>query len=154
MRVDAFDLKTIRQGTDAIKLKIKELNQKKRQGGRYNSQNLTAKEQELMIVYEIALEMIARQITLGNINLNESAADTFKINKNNKGATILVPPFIIIDGLGPTVAESIVRARRNGPIRTLSDLKTKTQLNKTLISRFQKLNIIDDLVQPQFSLDL
>ncbi|AUF83496.1 PolC-type DNA polymerase III [Mesoplasma syrphidae] len=142
-RADAFDLKVSLGGYEAVNNRLKEL--EARSAGSYGDK-LTKKDEDLMVVYEIMLEMFSRGIKFGNIDFKVSQASRFVVveNPQTKEKTI-IPPFNIIDSLGITVAESIVKAREISAIASVADLKNRTQVTQTQLKIFDELRITDSL---------
>ncbi|WP_338984554.1 PolC-type DNA polymerase III [Spiroplasma endosymbiont of Diplazon laetatorius] len=138
-RADFFDLETALKGKEAVKAAIDDI--KHRQN---NKLPVTAKENALITVYEVLLEMYARGVEIRNIDFNISEGSRFVI-LNEDGKKILIPPFNVIDSLGESVAKSIVNARQERQITSVSDLKQRTQVTQTQIEIFAKLKITDNL---------
>jgi DNA polymerase-3 subunit alpha (Gram-positive type) len=99
------------------------------------------KEASLVTVFELALEMIARGFEFENIGLDTSDAKKFTINEQGK----LVPPFISIDGLGLSAAQTVVEARVIKNFISKEDLRKRTKLNKTTIEILEGLGVVSHL---------
>ncbi|ASP28040.1 DNA polymerase III subunit alpha (PolC) [Spiroplasma corruscae] len=138
-RTDFFDLETSLNGKDAILKKINEIKHKIN-----NKEPVSYKENSLLQVYEVILEMFARNIEFKNIDFNVSDATAFKV-VIEEGRKFIYPSFNVIDSLGETVANSIVNARNERQIITLDDLKRRTQVTQTQVEIFKKLNILSSL---------
>jgi DNA polymerase-3 subunit alpha (Gram-positive type) len=98
------------------------------------------KEKDLIPIYEVALEMLSRGYKIKNIDIMKSTTSKFIIENN-----YLIPSFSTIDGLGHSVADSIVEARKNKVFSSKTDLIERTKISKNIIEQFEKLHIIDDL---------
>lgn len=92
---------------------------------------------------ELALEMVLRGYHFSNIDINRSAAKEFIIDKDNKNA--IIPPFTSIDGLGESVAVSIVKAREKAAFLSKEDLLKRTSLSGSLLKKLDALGSLADL---------
>ncbi|NLB11215.1 PolC-type DNA polymerase III [bacterium] len=138
LRCNVFDIKAMIAGKEAIydrltkiKVMIKE-----------RSRDLTQKDQDLVEVLEVALEMTARGYSFDNLSLTKSQAKNFVVD-HERGC--LIPPMCVIDGLGQTAAESFVRAREEKPFLSKQDLLNRTQINNTQIRALEELHVLDEL---------
>ena len=78
-----------------------------------------------------------------------------RIRNGVKFHTALIPPFTSVDGLGLSVAESIVKARNEKPFISIEDVENRTSLSKTLIQEFKKMGVFQDMVEEnQLGFDL
>ena len=150
-RTDVFDLATLIQGQNETLKQLQTL--AKHQRVKFGPNKLTAKQQDLIVIYEIALEMFARGLQLLNIDLNKSHANKFTIINNSDGSKAILPPLSAIDSLGIAVANSIVQARDKKPFTTIEDLKNRTIVSKTHLKIFEQFHITDDLSAQQITLD-
>ncbi|SYV90503.1 DNA polymerase III polC-type [Metamycoplasma alkalescens] len=57
----------------------------------------------------------------------------------------MIPPFIVVDGLGDTVAEAIIKARNESPFLSIEDLIDRAKINIKICSELRKLGILKDL---------
>lgn len=139
-RADAFDLETSLKGYDGVLQKLREYE------GKVARNDANAKEQALITVFEVQLEMLSRGIKMMNIDFNQSLGSKFKVVFDEKlNQKVLYPPFNIIDSLGETVAQSIINAREVKQFASLSDLKKRTQVTQTQLKIFENLGITDSL---------
>lgn len=139
-RSDAFDLKAIMDGYQKTKERLQELETKA------NQKLTSAKENDLIVTLEIALEMLARKIEITNIDFNQSLASRFLVKIDEKtGKKKIIPPFNVIDSLGTAVGESIVRAREVKNFQSITDLKNRTQVTQTQLKIFTDLEVTDSL---------
>ena len=67
----------------------------------------------------------------------------FIVDPDDKNA--IIPPFTSIDGLGESVAESIVRAREEAPFLSKEDLLKRTSLSLTLMKKLEALGSLDGM---------
>ncbi|AGR41424.1 PolC-type DNA polymerase III [Spiroplasma taiwanense] len=140
-RSDFFDLESCIGGINKIKVKMEDIKY------RINAKlAVSAKENGLLTIYEVLIEMLERGIEIKNIDFNISDAMKFVIVKDeNTGKKVIYPPFNVIDSLGEAVANSIVKARTQTQIVNVNDLKQRTQVTQTQIEIFSKLKITDNL---------
>ena len=112
----------------------------------------TDKESDLYTVLEIALEMHRRGFTFKPLDIDESLATEFKVSEDKKS---LLLPFIVVDSLGESVANSIVEARKEKKFTTKEDIKKRTKLSTTLFDKLDALGAFKDLPDDnQLTLDL
>lgn len=139
-RANAFELKTALLGYDATLQRLRELEDKA------SKKETNAKENDLIVTFEVVLEMMARGIKIKNIDFNRSLSNKFLVIADEKtGEKVLYPPFNVIDSLGEAAADSIVDARKIKQFSSVIDLKTRTQITQTQLKIFEDLNITDSL---------
>lgn len=138
-RTDVFDIEIISEGVSAIKNKLSNFESRRY---KYGSEKLTNKESDLIPIFELSLEAIARGITISNIDLEKSQALKWIFEKETK---TLIPPFTSLDGLGEAVGYSIVSAREEGEFTSIEDLKKRSSINKTHIEKFKEMKILSNL---------
>lgn len=107
-----------------------------------SNENVSTKEEKLLPILEILVEMLSRGFQIKNVSLYESDAFDWKINKDEGS---LIPPFIVIDGLGEEAAKSIIRERKINKFISIQNLTKRTLLNKTNLEKMKKLGILKDL---------
>jgi len=133
-RADTFDVYTFSRGNEAIRSKIKEINEK--------GYDATEKEKSLITVLEVALEMTERGFHFKQVDLEKSLASDFVITDDKLG---LIIPFKAVDSLGENVANSIIEARNLKEFMSKEDLSNRTSLSKTLMERLTDLGSLDHL---------
>ena len=99
VRAKAFDAEYCCAGIDAVKQKIREIE---------NNKDATAVEQNLLTTLEVCYEFYLRGFHFDTINIYESDATKFKVTENG-----LLPPFTTVHGLGEAAAIDTVE-KRNG----------------------------------------
>ena len=129
-----FDIESMIKGHDAIKNRVVEIINK--------GFDATNKEQGILECLKIALEMTARGLKFENVSLEKSDATTFKIDVEKN---TLIPPFSSIDGLGDTVAKTIVSEREKGVFLSIEDLQKRGKVSKTLIEKMKEMHILDGM---------
>ena len=127
-----FDEETILKGKDAILEKMALIDAK--------GQAATAKEGNEMTVLEVAYEMYARGYEFADIELGESDAAKFKI----KDGKVLLP-FMAIDGMGETAANSFVDEYNIKPYETIEDIFKRAKISKSLVDTLKARGILKGL---------
>lgn len=131
-KVDDFDADLISKGKDVIRAKMKEID---------NIEKPTKKEQDLYGVLEIADEMYSRGIGMHRVSLDESDATQFKV-MNGK----ILPPFLALQGVGASAAESIVKVRdEQKEFLSIEDFQRLTRVSKTVIEAMKAHGCFDAL---------
>jgi len=137
LRCDAFDIEEMIKDVDSLYTKKEELLHK------MNTKEASKKEIDLFTTIEACYEMASRGYKISNIDLNRSLAKEFIINPDNQKE--IIPPFIVIDGLGENVGDSIVKARSERPFMSKEDLMARTQLSQTLVKKLDSMNVLKGL---------
>lgn len=133
-RASDFDVYAFKGGEYGIRKRMQEIREKG------NAASDT--ENRLYTVLELALEMILRGFKFKPLDVNKSEARDFVIDEDGKS---LLLPFIVVDGLGLKVAESIVSAREEMPFKSKDDVMERTQISKTLYTKFEMLDAFGEL---------
>ncbi len=141
LRANAFDIDIMLSDARRVSNKLSEINQKLKDPSEKFS--VSNKEKELYNVLEVVLEMKLRGYTISNIDLYRSKATDFCFDPNDEKA--LIPPFIILDGLGANAANSVVEARKQVRFLSKEDLVNRTQLNYNHIKKLDSLGVLDSL---------
>ena len=141
LRCDAYDIDIMTKDIRTIKSYMDHLQTKMFSNDPANK--ASKKEKDLYDTLEICYEMKARGYDLVKIDINRSLATDFLVDPTND--TDIIPPFMVIDGLGENVAKSIIEARNEKPFISKEDLMKRTLLSKTLLKRFEDLGILDGL---------
>ena len=140
VRADDFDLEVMTRGSNTIRAKMTEINEK--------GKDAAPKEKSLLTVLEIALEMCERGFSFKNIDLYRSHDQNFIVDGDQ-----LLPPFRAIPGLGAAAAESIVKAREDGEFLSKEDLLQRSKISKTILEYLEKMGCLGDMPeQNQLSL--
>lgn len=137
-RCKAYDIKAMLGGKEGIIARYEELNVKKRN----KTEKLSPKETEIMKMLTIAIEMAERGYRFSNIDLYKSEASKFIVDHESQ---TIIPPFIVIDGLGENAAISVVEARKNGKFSSKEDLLKRTKLNGTNVDDLADIGVLDGL---------
>ena len=137
-RCDAFDIHTLLGGYETIRDKILEIRDKKSK----HDPSLKKKDEDLIDLFDVALEMTARGFTFSNISMEKSHSKNFIVDHETNS---LIPPFICIDGLGESVGVSIMEARKNGPFLSKEEILKRTQLSQTCFNILDSLGVFKGL---------
>ncbi|PZW00555.1 PolC-type DNA polymerase III [Metamycoplasma auris] len=138
IRPDAIDIEVMSNGYN----KVSEIlyDYKNRKNDKANP--LSTKESALITTFEITKEMYARGFSIQNVSLEKSDAKNWIVDKDKKS---LIPPFNVVDGLGETVAESIIKARAESPFLSIEDLTERAKINIKICNELRRLGILKDL---------
>ncbi|AWX69436.1 PolC-type DNA polymerase III [[Mycoplasma] anseris] len=137
-RPDAIDIRVMSLGKHMVSSKLYEL--KSRDAGK--KAPLTKKEQDLIPILEITQELYARGFKIQNVDLKRSHQKLWLVDQKNQS---LIPPFNCVDGLGETVANTIVSARNESPFLSIEDLIERTKLNSRILETLRNLGVLDEL---------
>ena len=134
IRAKAFDIKTMSAGLDAVKARIADIAEKRKNNEASNVEN------DLYTTLEIVNEMLERGYKFGRLDLYRSDAIEFQIDGDT-----LIPPFISLDGLGENVAKQIVKARAEGEFLSKMELRKRGGLSATLVEKMTDMGILGNL---------
>ncbi|MCL2545091.1 MAG: PolC-type DNA polymerase III, partial [Clostridia bacterium] len=119
VRGGGFDARMMLGGADSLRDHLSAFEEASAIPG----QRLTAKEQDSLVLLEVALEMNLRGIRFASVDLYRSDAADFRIVEPG----VILPPLIALPGLGESVARNIVRAREEGHFLSVEELKARTK---------------------------
>ncbi len=122
VRADDFDASIMTKGIGVARSALEELKVKKANG------TISPKEENLVPILEICIEMYARGVGFIPIDLYQSDATKFLPTPEG-----ILPPLNAFAGMGDNAAKAIVQARQNGEFRTLEDFRIRTGATKTII---------------------
>ena len=134
IRAKAFDIKTMGAGLDAIKRRMEEISEKRKNNEASNV------EIDLYTTLEIVNEMWERGFKFGKLDLYRSQATEFLIDGDT-----LIPPFVAMDGLGENVAKQLVRARQEGEFLSKTELRKRGGLSSTLVEKMDEMGILGNM---------
>ncbi len=137
-RCDAYDIYAMLGGKERIISRYEEIERAMKD----RSIKISNKDKAIHAMLEVAIEMAERGFKFKNIDLYKSHATDFILDKEN-GA--LIPPFIVIDGLGEAAAQSVVEARKDGEFTSKEDLLRRTKLNGTNVEDLDALGVLKGL---------
>ena len=131
-KVDDFDDQTILKGKDAILQQMELIDMK--------GNNATPKEKSQYTVLEVAYEMYARGYEFMAPVLDKSKALKFWVED---GKVLL--PFVALEGVGASAAQSFYDAYHEKPFDTVEEVMKRTKLNKTSIQALRDYGVFDGL---------
>lgn len=134
VRADDFDALLMAKGAERAREALKELMDKK------HDNTISQKEEKLIPILEICIEMYARGINFTDIDLYKSHATDFLLTDGN-----IVPPLNAVPGLGENAAKAIAEARENGEFRNVEDLRLRTGITKTNIDMLEQMGCFAEL---------
>ena len=138
VRAKAYDIETMIKGYDAIVRRYDEL--KARSSGK--GEKLSPKESDILKMLVVAIEMEERGYTFANVDLYKSHATDFVVDKEHRQ---LIPPFVVMDGLGESAAISVVEARKEREFTSQEDLLERTKLSSTNVKQLMDIGAIKGL---------
>ncbi len=137
-RCDAYDVELMIQGKEAVLNRYQQILNDKQNGVKVSN-----KEEALITVFEIALEMFERGIYFNNISLDKSASRNFTLDPDDPNA--LLPPFTSIDGLGASVGDSVIEAREKNYFLSKEDVIKRTKLTSNQIEFLTRLGVFEKM---------
>ena len=141
LRCDAYEIETMTKGIDAVRSRMQDI--QTRMNDRYSSNPVSNKERALFDTLEVCEEMLARGYRISNVDLYRSLATTFRADPDDHH--VIIPPFVVIDGLGANVARSIEEARTRGEFLSKEDLVRRTQLSAALMRKLEVLGCLEGM---------
>ena len=137
-RCDAYDIWTMLGGFEKTKERYDQLTRLIND----RTQKVVKKDEDIHDMLEVCIEMFERGFKFGNIDLYKSDSTQFICDHENG---LLIPPFIVVDGLGEAAAQSVVEARVNGEFKSKEDLLKRTKLNGTNVDDLDALGVLKGL---------
>lgn len=126
IRAKAFDAEYCCAGKDAVKKKIREIE---------NNKDASAVEQDLMVTLEVCYEFYLRGFHFDTIDIYHSDATRFVITENG-----LLPPFVTVHGLGEAAAVATVEQREGKSFISVEEFAACcNKLSKTHIEQLKAL---------------
>lgn len=141
LRAEEYELETMLKEPENVKKRLDELIVNMNDPTRKDNEK--KKDRKLFECLEVFYEMQCRGYRLANIDLNRSLAKQFIINPDNPKQ--IIPPFIVISGLGEAAGQSIVDARMEKPFISVDDVMKRTGFKKTQKEYLKKIGIFKDL---------
>ncbi len=137
-RCKAYDVKAMLGGKDKMIERYEELKKKKN----LRVEKLTPKEEDILDMLVVAIEMAERGFSFKKVDLYKSKASEFVVDKENNA---LICPFTVIDGLGLNAAKSEIEAREDGEFSSKEDLLKRTKLNGTNLKDLEDIGSLEGL---------
>ncbi len=101
----------------------------------------TKKDDDTLDTYLIIFEMYSRGIEFENINIHKSRSANYEINRDTGN---IIPPFSILGGVGPSVAQSATAERKKKPYESGDDFKRRAGLPKKVIEALESIGVFED----------
>ena len=133
VRADAFDCDKLGGSLQSVREQYQQL--------KNMEQKPTGKEEELMVIMELVIEMNCRGIHLLPIDLEKSDAVRFQLVSD----TEIRMPFNALPGLGSAAAESIVEARNQSPFLSVQDLMKRAKISQTVCDQLREMGALNRL---------
>lgn len=145
LRCDAYDIVAMVKGENAIRNRMSEI--RRALDNPETKKEVSKKDIDTYACLELALEMNLRGYYFMNIDIYRSDATIFVPDPERPN--YLIPPFTALDGLGESVAKSVVEARVDEegnpkPFISKQDLLSRTRLSKTHVENLTKMGVLDD----------
>ena len=131
IRAKSFNYELMCRGKQAVEAKLKEYD---------NKEKLANKEADEYSDMLLVQEMYARGYEFLPVDLYKSDARNFKIEDGK-----IRPPFISIDGMGETAADSLMIAAVESEFISKDDINNRGGVSKTVIAAMDKLGILEGL---------
>jgi DNA polymerase-3 subunit alpha (Gram-positive type) len=132
MRISEFDSETILKGIHAVEKQIVLIEQL--------GKSATKKQEDELIVLELAYEMYARGFSFKSARIGVSDARYFKVSDGQ-----LLLPIMALSGLGENAALAIEKEFAKGIFLSVDDLKSRTRINKTAVLALKTHGMLTDL---------
>ena len=134
VRADDFDASTMARGEERVRQEMDMINAKKKDG------TISPKEENLIPVLEICIEMYARGINFVPVDLYKSHATNFLQTDDG-----ILPPLSALPGLSENDAQRITDEREKGEFRNVEDLRLRTGIGKNPINILEENGCFDEL---------
>lgn len=134
VRADDFDALIMARGEKIARESLESLFEAKKNG------TISPKEENLIPILEICIEMYSRGIEFEEIDLYLSHATDFI--QTEKG---IRPPLNALPGLGTNAAKSIVEEREKAPFKNREELRIRTGITKTNLELLEENHCLDGL---------
>ncbi|WP_297281723.1 PolC-type DNA polymerase III [uncultured Anaerococcus sp.] len=132
-KLSDFVYSIIINGLESIQVALKSYAQ------RYD---LTARDDSIRKVLEVAEEMYARDIKIDQADLYKSHASKFTLSEKEG---YILPPLSSVDNVSEAMAIDIVNEREKGEFISIEDLNKRTAVNKNALESLKNFGIIDGL---------
>ncbi|MBU0278402.1 PolC-type DNA polymerase III [Gemella sp. zg-1178] len=133
VRANDYDIKTVVKGKEFLAKRIKEIKET-------DKSQVSGKDLDSLVSYELAYEMLQRGYKFAGINLEKSQSFDYVI----EGDT-LIPPFSIVPSLGKSVALRIVQAREEKAFLSVEDFSKRGGVSTTIMEYLKDLGTFKGL---------
>jgi DNA polymerase-3 subunit alpha (Gram-positive type) len=136
VRAGAFDISVMSGGADAVKRRMKQMEQ---DAGEIRK--LKGADETLYIALEVCLEMWNRGIAMGSVDFFRSDATRFKLD-----GTALIPPFTAVNGLGDAAASELAERRSQKEEWTIEELAAScSKVSNSHVEELKRLGAFGDM---------
>ncbi len=135
-KVSEFDAETMLKGKQAVVDKMNMLRDK--------GYNATKKEEDEIIVLEVAYEMYSRGYEFTSARLGKSDAVRFMTSEEDGVKKVLLP-FVALTGVGETAARALASEYEKGAFSTIEEATDRARLNKTAIEALKAHDVFKGL---------
>ena len=132
VKAEDFDLEQMCFGKEKLQQVMYELSAQ--------GKDLSAKDKNKMTIMELVLEMYCRGLKFAPLDLYKAQAGRFMVTPQG-----LMPPLCSVQGLGMSVAQNIVEARKQGEFFTVDDFRERTKTNKTVVELLKRNGVLDGI---------
>ena len=137
VRANAYDIMSMEEGIDVCCRRLEEVKERKKTG------KSTVKDDDLIDCYEQSIEMLDRGFSFAKMDINTCHSTKFLIDKENKA---LIPPLIVIDGIGEILCNQIIENReKEGPFSSVEDLQNRTSIGSSSIEKLRDYGLFDSI---------
>lgn len=140
IRAKAFNYEKMCQGKQAVESYLSEYDKKVAHAKENKLPGLSDKEDKEYGDMLLVQEMYARGYEFLPIDLYKSDARYFKIEDGK-----IRPPFVSIDGMGETAADTLMIAAAKSPFISKDDIRTRGGVPKTVVATLDRLGITEGL---------
>ncbi|MCL2854765.1 MAG: PolC-type DNA polymerase III [Defluviitaleaceae bacterium] len=133
---DEFNYEVMCKGPDVIRNEMQRIQEL--------GKNATTKEEKSINLLELVSEMYSRELKFAPLNIYTASEDKFIITDGG-----LMPPLCAVAGLGESVAQQIVEARKEGEFFSIEDLKSRTKVNKNVVQLLKDNGVLDGIPETE-----
>lgn len=134
VRADDFDASIMAHGEERVREEMASINARKKDG------TVTPKEEGLIPILEICIEMYARGINFVPVDLYKSHALNFL--QTEKG---ILPPLNALPGVSDNDALAICAEREKGEFRNVEDMRLRTGIGKNPLAVLEENGCFDNM---------
>lgn len=132
-KLSDFVYSIIINGLESIKVALKSYQ---------NRYDLTARDEGIRKVLEVAEEMYARDIKIDKADLYKSDATKFILSEKE---SYILPPLSAVDNVSEAMALDIVEERQKGEFISVEDFNNRTKVNKNALESLKNFGIIEGM---------
>jgi DNA polymerase-3 subunit alpha (Gram-positive type) len=129
-----FDAESAVRGRDVVRNKIEELSSK-------SKDELSAKESDVLDILMIENEMLCRGLSFLPVDIAKSHAKIFRVEDGNK----LRLPFVALDGVGESAAQSIYEKAQNGDFISIEEFQQQSGVSSAVIDTLERCGAFGDM---------